>query len=373
MASTAPDAPDGGFAGTLGDLARAHAHEGGELAGHRKAEAVVCADGIVVVGTVSARDGREQTLVLRLSDDGEVVWERTHETGAGRAVAAHPDGGFVVAGDTQLGALEYQALLMRLGADGGLLGEQRFGAPGATGFTSLTILAGALVLAGGMERGHGYLATGDGGWTSSLDDMAAVAGVAALHDGGFALAAVDGPSPAALGMTRVAAFGIDRAERWARALPEAGRGEPAGIVAMLDGGLAIAGHRAPRGEGPAQLWAARLDAGGRPRWERLLGDEGEEQRGRAVAVLAGGDIAVAGDASRDGRRGVRVARLGADGTTVWQQAFGDSEQDVALDLAATGDGGLVVVGSTLATSAGRTQGCVRRLDADGALLWTRTF
>ena len=105
-------------------------------------------------------------------------------------------------------------------------------------------------------------------------------------------------------------------------------------------------------------------------WERLLGDEGEEHRGRAVALLADGDLAVAGDAARGGRRGIRVARLGADGTTLWEQAFGDGEQDIALGLAATADGGLVVVGSTLE---GKTRGRVRRLDPGGELVWSRTF
>jgi outer membrane protein assembly factor BamB len=351
----------------VGDLAQAHAHEGEELADHRKAEAVLCdEDGIVVVGTVSAAGGRERTLLLRLSDDGEVVWEREH-AGAGRAVAAHPGGGFVVAGDAQGGPLDYEALLLRLDADGAVVDERRFGAAGATGFTSVTVLAGGVVLAGGMERGHGYLAAGE--WTSSLEDVATVAGLAALPAGGFAFVGVAEPSPTALGMTRVAAVPSVREVRWTRTLPEAGRGEPAGLVGLGDD-LVVAGHSASDGQAPARLWVTRLDAGGQPLWERLLGDEREEQRGRAVAVLADGDIAVAGDAARGGRRGVRVARLAVDGSTVWEQAFGDGEQDVALGLAATADGGLVVVGSTLD---GRTQGRVRRLDAGGALVWTRAF
>ena len=364
----ASEPPEGAFAGTLGDLAQARAREGEELAGHRKAEAVVCDDdGILVVGTVSTASGGERTLLLRLSDDGEVVWELEHGPGAGRAVAADPDGGFVVVGDEQVGALDYEAMLLRLDADSAPVRGQRFGAAGSTGLTSVTVLAGGTILAGGMERGRGYLATED--WSASLDDVGAVAGVAALADGGFALAAVAEPSPSALGLTRVAAFGADRAERWARRLPEAGRGEPAGIAAAEGGDLVLVGHHSP-GAAPARLWVTRLGADGSARWERLLGDEREEHRGRAVALLADGGIAVAGDAARGGRRGVRVARLGADGTTVWEKAFGEGEQDVALGLAATADGGLVVVGSTLD---GKTQGRIRRLDGAGDLLWTRAF
>jgi outer membrane protein assembly factor BamB len=367
VASPCDPPPDGGLAGTVGDLSQAHARGGEELVGHRKAEAVVCdADGIVVAGTVSGAGGRERTLLLRLSDDGEVVWEREHAAGAARALAAHPDGGFVVAGDAQRGPLEYEGLLLRLDAEGAVVDEQRRGSAGATGFTSVAVLAGGVVLAGGMERGRGYLAAGE--WSSSLGDVATVAGLAALPAGGFALAGVAEASPVALGMTRVAAFRSVREVRWASSLPEAGRGEPAGIAAVGDD-LVLVGHRSSGAE-PARLWVTRLDAAGRPRWERLLGDEREEHRGRAVASLPDGDLAVAGDAARGGRRGVRVARLAADGTTVWEQSFGEGEQDLALALAATADGGLVVVGSTLD---GKTQGRVRRLDAAGELVWSRVF
>jgi outer membrane protein assembly factor BamB len=364
--ASASEPPDSPLAGTVDDLARAYEAGGDELVGHQKAEDVlVGADGITVLGTVSVAGGRELTVVRRLNPDGELEWERVHESGAGRALAALPDGGFVVAGEVQNGPVEFHGHLMRLRADGELEAERTVGEAG--GLTSVAVLADGSTLAGGTERRQGWLVGGDREQT--LEDTAVVVAVAPLEGGGFAIAATADPSTTTLGMTRIATYDADRAERWTARLPARGRGEPAAI-AELAGGVIAVGHVAPDGDGAAMLWVLRLGADGDVEWERTLEASGETRRAHAVALLPGGDLVVAGDAATDAGRALRLARLTPDGDTVWEQAPGDGDEDTAHGLAATDDGGLVLVGST---GSAPTKAAVWRLDGGGGVPWSRTF
>jgi outer membrane protein assembly factor BamB len=345
------------------DLAAAHEAGGDELAGHQRAEAVLCdGDGITVLCTATERGGRERTVLLRLGDDGDLI--RSDELpGAGRALAALPDGTLLIAGELQRGTLDFSALLLRV-VPGGDVREFTFGDSGSAAFAAVTMRADGSPVAGGAEDRRGWLVGDYGDWQRRLDDVTRVVGLAPL-DGGFALAGTRDASPTALGLARLAAFGSDGRELWSHDLPGQGRGEPAGVAVRPDGTVVAVGHR----DEPGRLWI--VCAGAELVWERLL--EGGDQRGAAIAVLPDGDVAVAGDARKDGRRSVIVARLASDGAPRWQQTLLAGEEDVARGLAATPDGGLVVVGSTLPGGGGGTQACVRRLDGDGELAWVRSF
>jgi hypothetical protein len=108
-------------------------------------------------------------------------------------------------------------------------------------------------------------------------------------------------------------------------------------------------------------------------WEKRFGDPGEVRLGTAVVALADGGFAVAGAAQRDGRRGLRLTRLTGDGTVRWERAYGGDKRDEATGLAATPDGGFVLVGSTMSSGPGKTNVWILRLDGDGALVWDRVF
>jgi hypothetical protein len=98
--------------------------------------------------------------------------------------------------------------------------------------------------------------------------------------------------------------------------------------------------------------------------------------GAAIVELSDGGFAVAGAAQRDGRRGLRLARLASDGTLVWERAYGGDPHDEATGLARTADGGFVLVGSTSkggGQGSGKTNVWVLKLDGDGRLAWDRVL
>jgi hypothetical protein len=376
------DPTPGSITATTADLLQAHRLHGDELAGHERARALLWTDEhITVLCTRSSREGSEHTVLRRLAPDGKLMWDHAyeHHRCAGRAVARLPDGGIVIAGEAQRGPLAYAGALMFLDAAGDVLAADDIGATGKDGLEAIVALADGSTVAGGVAGDKGWIVRGDGappgGWQMTLDGVAEVVDVAALGGTGFALAAMREISTTALGMTQIVAMSLDRQELWSRRLPSSGRGEPAAMVGVDDGAVVVAGHWAPDGDAPAQLWAVRLDEAGWPVWEQRLGAEGEDRRARAIAALPGGGVAVAGDALHAGRRGLRVARLAGDGTPVWERRFegaGDGH-DVAGGLAATNDGGLVLASSTTDARAGTTHVSICRLDGAGELLWTHAF
>jgi len=125
------------------------------------------------------------------------------------------------------------------------------------------------------------------------------------------------------------------------------------------------------------MWVVRLSGSGEVVWDKLIGAPGETRLGEAIVALPDGGFAVAGSATRDlDKRSLRLARLTSDGTLMWERSYGGEQHDEATGLAATADGGFVLVGSTTAKrpgADGKTNVWILKLDRDGTVLWDRAF
>ncbi|HMF92798.1 MAG TPA: hypothetical protein VKE96_00825 [Vicinamibacterales bacterium] len=376
------DEVSGAIAPGAADLARAFRAQAPELAGHQQAESVhVGPSGLTVLCSANPTGGGELTRLLRLSDGGDVVWERHFgsEHGAGRAMAALPNGSFAIAGDVRRGELEYQAQLLRVDSEGRVLASRSCGPRGVTGFSAVTALDDGSTIAGGMAEGRGWILCVDESlnllWERPLGDADTVCGLASLSGRSFAVASAN-QSTTGLGTAQLAMFTADQQVRWQQRLPASGRGEPAALAARAGSrSLVMIGHRSANEADPARCWVACVDADGRLMWERLIGEADEARRGRGVAVLDDEGVAVAGDGLRRRGRALHVARLAGDGALAWERSYGGGEgaQAVARGIASAADGGFVVVGSTVSKGPGRTNAWVIRLDDDGEMLWDRVF
>jgi hypothetical protein len=366
------------------DLARAYRVSDAAGAGRLSADAVLAGSaGITVLGRSTATDGVEHLILVELSGAGETVAVRHYpsDLGTARAVAHAPDGALVIAGEAHRGPQDYRGSLLRLDAGGEVVHSAVFGPSGASGFSAVSVLPDDTTVAGGATRGHGWLvrasAVAQPRGELPLDDVAEVTGLTSF-DGGLAMVAVRDRSTTALGTARVASLADDGRIRWQRQLPANGRGELAAVATRSGGGLVAVGHYEPvppSGAGPtapARLWLLRLNAAGEHSWEQSIGAGGGQWRGRAIAALPDGGLAAAGDVGYDGRRELRAMRLAADGSVLWARRYG-GEYDVASGITASGDGGLVLVGTTAAPDLARTDIRVLRLDQAGNVRWERVF
>ena len=319
-----------------------------------------------------------------------VVWDRTYGAGESEwasSVVALADGGLAVAGGTKSkGAGNWDMWVLRLDGSGNAVWERTFGGGEDDGADSVVALAdGGLAVAGftaskGAGGGDMWVlrlnGSGNEVWDRTFGggDLDLATSVVALADGGLAVAG------------RTTSKGAGKQDMWVLRLDGSGNvvwdrtfggGEDdwaTSVVALADGGLAVAGLTASKGAGNADMWVLRLNGSGNVVWDRTFGGS-ENDWASSVVALADGGLAVAGhtESKGAGDADMWVLRLDGSGNVVWERTFGGGESDEAGSVVALADGGLAVAGSTRSKGAGTRDMWVLRLDGSGNVLWDRTF
>ncbi len=112
-------------------------------------------------------------------------------------------------------------------------------------------------------------------------------------------------------------------------------------------------------------------------WETRLGGDSDEH-GKCVIESAGGGFAIAGTTHSEGEGDACLLKLDAHGALLWQKRYGGASHDDARCVVQTRDGGFALCGKS---ESFRQPGAfdeyadvyVVRTDADGELLWERTY
>ncbi len=145
------------------------------------------------------------------------------------------------------------------------------------------------------------------------------------------------------------------------------------IQQTSDGGYIVAGHTNAVGRG-SDMWILKLDAGGNVEWEKAYGGPGAEAAYSVQQTSDGGYI-VAGttDSFGAGREDVWVLKLDAQGNVVWQKTYGGPDFDKAQSIQQTSDGGYIVAGGTYSFGAGGEDFWVLKLDTSGNVEWQKTY
>ncbi len=146
------------------------------------------------------------------------------------------------------------------------------------------------------------------------------------------------------------------------------------IVALADGGFAVAGYTESKGAGGADVWVLRLDRTGELLWEKTFGGA-KPDYAHSIIALADGGFVVAGDthSKGTGEYDAWILRLDETGELLWEKTFGGTEHDEAHSIIALSDGGFAVAGYTLSIGAGRSDAWILRLVRTGGLLWEKRF
>ena len=141
------------------------------------------------------------------------------------------------------------------------------------------------------------------------------------------------------------------------------------LVETSDGGFVLAGYsesdigldKSEANIGGSDYWVVKLDSVGNQLWDRTLGGTGDEQP-EAILELPNGTILVGGlSFSLDGgnrtapSRGLSdywVVNLDADGTILWDKAYGGLNEDNLRDMILTQDGGVMLIGESYSGATG---------------------
>ena len=177
---------------------------------------------------------------------------------------------------------------------------------------------------------------------------------------------------------------LDETLQWGSTGEDAVRGaalSPTGDVYLTGYAMGAIGDNSYAGS--VDIFLTKVSGTGTLAWTRQHGTSDWDQP-FAVASAPTGDIYVTGGTFGElaghtplGNGDVFLMRFAADGSLVWTEVWGTSEEDIGYAVAVDHEGGIYVVGWTsgdlAGTNAGATDNFLTKLDRDGTRLWSRQW
>lgn len=164
------------------------------------------------------------------------------------------------------------------------------------------------------------------------------------------------------------------ARSWEKTFGGQDRDQAQAITTTPDGKLIVVGQTYSNTLKSTDTWILKLDKDGRELWLKAFGGPKNEELS-AVAALPDGGIVVAGQTSSKsvGQSDAWVLRLDANGKLIWEKTFGGVEYDYASSVALMPNGNLVIAGVNNSKGVSSLGFWVFTLNADGQLLWEKIF
>ena len=286
-------------------------------------------------GDVSGNHGDEDAWVLKLDSEGNVQWQKClggSKRDRAWNIQLTPDGGYVMIGESR-------------STDGDVTGNH-----GVEDYWVVKLSATAQIewqkSLGGSDFDHGYTisTTSDGGYI--------VAGEAQSNDGD--VINLDGGLDA-----WVVKLNFEGKILWQRALGGTLLDRANEIHQTREGGYILFGGTLSNdgdvtgNHGGNDMWAVKLSENGNIEWQRALGGTSEEYGQSIQQTVDGGFIATGfvnsnnGDITGNhGGRDLWVIKLSEGGNLLWQKTYGGTSTDRGLSIKQTSDQGYIVAGDT---------------------------
>jgi hypothetical protein len=164
------------------------------------------------------------------------------------------------------------------------------------------------------------------------------------------------------------------------------------IQQTADGGYIVAGRSSSNdgdvtgNHGGNDYWVVKLDDSGNIQWQKSLGGS-DDDFANSIQQTADGGYIVAGESNSNngdvtGNHGFFdcwVVKLDGNGNIQWQKSLGGSDDDSALSIQQTTDGGYIVAGNSMSTDGDVTDNhgfwdyWVVKLDDSGNIQWQKNL
>ena len=226
-------------------------------------------------------------------------------------------------------------------------------------------------MAAGQTRGNQQLT-----WIHAIggDFRDRIEATATTPDGGFLLVGqsksfqVVSPVDYDIWVLKVDQFGFIV---WEYTLGEDGPGETGwDAVPTAEGGCVLLGLGLRPGDTDSDAWILKLNPTGTLAWQKSYGGLENEVAYALCTGHGGGYVAAGSSASLAASTAGWLVRVGDDGSSLWQGAYGGTASEGFNDVAAANDGGYIAVGST-DTNTGSSKAWVVKVDGGGALVWQK--
>jgi uncharacterized delta-60 repeat protein len=336
--------------------------------------------GYIVTGTTDSFGAGEYDIwVLKLSQDGEIEWQKTYggsDFDSAHSIQQTSDGGYIIAGNTNSfdgGSSDFW--ILKLSPDGEIEWQKTYGGSDSDFAHSIQqtsdggyIVAGDIGLMGGTY-GAWVLklsSTGDIEWKKTYEVSFETPSIQQTSDGGYIVAGsayfVGGPS--GFWILKLSPAGEIE---WQKTYGGSGSDRAPSIQQTSDGGYIVAGRTDSFGAGESDILVLKLSSTGDIEWQKTYGGSRWENFASIQQTNDGGYIVAGNDPGRVRYDDFWVLKLSPDGEIEWQKAYGASASDSASSIQQTSDGGYIVAGYTMSWGAGSGDFWVLKLSSDGSI------
>lgn len=341
--------------------------------------------GFAIVGyTSSFGAGQEDVYLVRTDPYGEMLWYRTYGgegTDNGWDILQTEDNGFMILGFTDsFGAGEMDIYLIRTDNDGKMLWERTFGGEKSEyGWALASTPDGGFVLAGqtdsiGEGDKDGYLVKVDAGgnalWSQTYGgpEEDRLYSVDRCVDGGFVLT----------GTTK--SFGADNrnayliktnnsgALEWMQVFGENLDDVGHSVHQTMDKGYIVTGYTKSFGAANYDIWMIKADETGQLEWQKFYGETRDDRTIYGEQTEDGGYIFV-GYSKSFGAGGWDVFLVRADitGEVLWHKTFGGRSDDTGYTVIQASDQGFILTGETYSFGEGGGDMILIKVDKNGEM------
>jgi hypothetical protein len=302
-----------------------------------------------------------------------------------RSVQQTSDGGYILAGETRSFGTGGDILLIKTDANGNIIWAKTYGGTNGDGTTSVQQTSdGGYILAGGTRSfGAGgsdiFLiktdANGNIQWAKTYGgtryDWAY--SVQQTSDGGYIVVGETGSSVIGVGNIFLMKTNASGNVQWAK-IYGGGYELVYSVQQTLDGGYILAGGTRSFGAGDWDVFLINTDASGNLKWTKTYGGTNWELAYSVQQTSDGGYI-VAGTTNSFGAGwgDIFLIKTDANGNIQWAKTYGGTYGDKAYSVQQTSDGGYIVAGYTDSFGAGSGDIFLIKTDANGNIIWAKTY